>query len=128
MTLQENDKNVKDNSTDEWLFKNLLYSKLEKNLIELMYIKKQDYRKERIIRTYNWYQNELKKFKDLRFINKKSYNDLDAVIDDVYFKEKLDLIQHEADHRIEDDILKEQMSHRSAIFDKSLLDEAKSCL
>ena len=125
VTLQENDKNVKDNSTDEWLFKNLLYSKLEKNLIELMYIKKQDYRKERIIRTYNWYQNELKKFKDLRFINKKSYNDLDAVIDDVYFKEKLDLIQHEADHRIEDDILKEQMSHRSAIFDKSLLDEFK---
>jgi hypothetical protein len=125
VTLQENDKNVKDNSTDEWLFKNLLYSKLEKNLIELMYIKKQDYRKERIIRTYNWYQNELKKFKDLRFINKKSYNDLDAVIDDVYFKEKLDLIKHEADHRIEDDILKEQMSHRSAIFDKSLLDEFK---
>ena len=45
--------------------------------------------------------------------------------DEVYFKEQLDLIKHEADHRIEDDILKEQMSHRSAIFDKSLLDEFK---
>ena len=125
ITLQENDKNVLDSTTDEWLFKNLLYSSLEKNLIELIYINKKDYRKERIIRLYNWYQNRLKIFKDLRFINKKSYNDLDAVMDEDYFKEKLDKIKHEQDHQIEDDKLKEEMSHRNALFDKSLIDEFK---
>ena len=125
VTLQENDENIKKNQTDEWTFKNLLYNSLEKNLIEIMYINNKEYRKEKIIKVFNWYQNQLKTFKDLRFINRKSYNDLDAVQDEVYFKEQLDLIKHEADHRIEDDILKEQMSHRSAIFDKSLLDEFK---
>ena len=125
VTLQENNENIKKNQTDEWTFKNLLYSSLEKNLIEVMYINNKDFRKEKIIKVFNWYQNQLKTFKDLRFINHKSYNDLDAVQDEVYFKEKLDLIKNEADHRIEDDILKEQMTHRSAIFDKSLLDEFK---
>ena len=125
VTLQENDDNVLNNTKDEWIFKNLLYSSLEKNLIELMYIKKKEYRKERIINIFNWYQDRLKTFKDLRFINRKSYNDLDAVQDEDYFKEKLDFIKHEQDHQIDDDILKEQMSHRSAIFDKSLLEEFK---
>ena len=123
INLKENDKNVLESAKDEWLFKNLLYKELEKNLIEVMYVKKKEYRKERIIRVYNWYQNRLKTFKDLRFINKKSYNDLDAVMDEDYFKEQLDLIKKEAEHRIQDDILKEEMSHRSAIFDKSLLEE-----
>ena len=125
VALQENDKNISGNLKDEWVFKNSLYSLLEKNLIELMYINKKEYRKERIIGIFNWYQNEIKRFKDLRYINRKSYNDLDAVQDEVYFKEKLDLIKHEQDHQIEDDILKEQMSHRNANFDKGLIDEFK---
>ena len=37
----------------------------------------------------------------------------------------MDLIKHEQDHQIEDDILKEQLSHRNANFDKSLIDEFK---
>ena len=125
VALQENDKNISENLKDEWVFKNLLYSYLEKNLIEIMYINKKEYRKDKIIKIFNWYQNQLKTFKDLRFINHKSYNDLDAVQDEDYFKEKLDLIKHEQDHQIEDDILKEQLSHRNANFDKSLLDEFK---
>ena len=40
VTLQENDKNILENSKDEWVFKNFLYSQLEKNLIELMYLNK----------------------------------------------------------------------------------------
>ena len=125
ISLQENDTNVNPIISDEIKFKNLLYNSLEKNLIEIMYINKKEYRKEKIMRLYFWYQNRMKTFKDLRFINKKTYNDIDAVIDDVYFKEKLDLIKHDQEHQIEDDILKEQMSHRSAIFDKSLIDEYK---
>ena len=125
INLQENDKNVLESAKDEWLFKNLLYKELEKNLIEVMYVKKKEYRKERIIRVYNWYQNRLKTFKDLRFINKKSYNDLDAVMDEDYFKEKLDLIKHEQEHQIEDDKLREEMSHRNAEFDRSLIEEFK---
>ena len=125
VAYKEGDQTEEELRSDEWAFKNLLYNSLEKTLIETMYINKKDYRKERIMKLFNWYQNQLKTFKDLRFINKKSYNDIDAVQDEDYFKEKLDLIQHEADHRIQDDILKEQMSHRSAIFDKGLLDEFK---
>ena len=125
ISLQETDTELKPNLSDEITFKNLLYNSLEKNLIEVMYINQKDYRKERIIKLYNWYQNQMKTFKDLRFINKKSYNDIDAVIDDVYFKEKLDTIKHEQEHQIEDDILKEQMSHRSAIINKSLIDDYK---
>ena len=125
VTLQENDKNILENSKDEWVFKNFLYSQLEKNLIELMYLNKKEYRKERIINIFNWYQNQLNTFKDLRFINRKSYDDLDAVQDEVYFKEKLDLIKQEQDHKIQDDILKEQMSHRNANFEKSLIDDFK---
>ena len=48
INLQENDKNVLESAKDEWLFKNLLYKELEKNLIEVMYVKKKEYRKERI--------------------------------------------------------------------------------
>ena len=125
VALQESDKNIQENAADEWLFKNLLYSSLEKNLIELMYINKKEFRKDRIIKVFNWYQNQLKTFKDLRFINRKSYNDLDAIQDEDYFKEKLDLIKHEQDHQIDDDILKEQMSHRNPLFDKSLLNDYK---
>ncbi len=123
VALKEGDLTENQLLSDELIFKSLLYNALEKSLIEVMYINQKDYRKERIMRLYNWYQNRLKTFKDLRFINKKSYNDIDAVQDEDYFKEQLDLIKHEAEHRIEDDILKEEMSHRSAIFDKTLLEE-----
>ena len=123
VALKEGDLTENQLLSDELIFKSLLYNALEKSLIEVMYINQKDYRKERIMRLYNWYQNRLKTFKDLRFINKKSYNDIDAVQDEDYFKEQLDLIKQEAEHRIEDDILKEEMSHRSAIFDKTLLEE-----
>ena len=56
--------------SDELIFKSLLQNVLEKSLIEVMYINQKDYRKERIMRLYNWYQNRIKTFKDLRFINK----------------------------------------------------------
>ena len=125
VALKEGDLTEKELLSDELIFKTLLYNALEKSLIEVMYINEKDYRKERIMKLYNWYQNRLKTFKDLRFINKKSYNDIDAVQDEDYYKEQLDLIKQEAEHRIEDDILKEEMSHRSPIFDKSLLDEFK---
>ena len=123
VTLKEGELTENELLSDEFIFKTLLYNTLEKSLIETMYINKKDYRKERIMKLYNWYQNRIKTFKDLRFINKKSYNDIDAVQDEDYFKEQLDLIKKEAEHRIQDDILKEEMSHRSAIFDKSLLEE-----
>ena len=123
VALKEGDLTEKELLSDELIFKTLLYNTLEKSLIETMYINQKDYRKERIMKLYNWYQNRLKTFKDLRFINKKSYNDIDAVQDEDYYKEQLDLIKQEAEHRIQDDILKEEMSHRSAIFDKSLLEE-----
>ena len=72
---QENNDNTNINISNENSFKNILYTFLEKNLIEIIYIRKENFRNEKIAKLYNWYEEQLNRFRDIKFIDKKSYND-----------------------------------------------------
>ena len=123
---QEKNDNIGNKISNEISFKNILYSFLEKNLIEIIYIRKENFRNERIAKLYNWYEEQLNRFKDIKFIDKKSYNDPGSMDDEEYFKKKYEKLLKENEYLTEDKILKEQMSHRTqGPFDKKMLNEYK---
>ena len=115
----ENEENTNNEKSDEMTYKNNLYNLLEKNLIEIIYLSRTEYRENRINDLYNWYKRKIQLFKDIKYINKKSYDDLDAIGDEAYFgdkNKKVDEIIYEDDKR------KEEMKHRTqGPFDKKML-------
>ena len=107
-------------------FKNVLFDSLEKHLIEIIYINQPIFREETITRLYNWYKEQIKRFEDVRYINKKTFKDIDSFDDEEYYKEKFGQILKEREYLTEDQILKEQMNHRSkGNFDKNMLKQYK---
>ena len=123
---QENNDNIRFNISNKIAFKNILYTFLEKNLIEIIYIRKDNFRNERTARLYNWYKEQLNRFRDIKFIDKKSYNEPGSIDDEEYFKRKFEKLIKENDYLTEDKILKEQMNHRTqGPFDKKMLNEYK---
>ena len=126
-TEQENNNdNIRINISNEISYKNILYTFLEKNLIEIIYIRKENFRNERIAILYNWYIEQLNRFTDIKFIDKKSYNEPGSIDDEEYFKKKYDKKIKENEYITEDKILKEQISHRTqGPFDKKMLNEYK---
>ena len=123
---QENNDNPNFNISNGNSFKNILYTFLEKNLIEIIYIRKENFRNEKIAKLYNWYEEQLNRFRDIKFIDKKSYNDPGSIDDEEYFKNKFAKLIKENEYITEDKIIKEQMSHRTqGPFDKKMLNEYK---
>ena len=122
---QENRDNPDIYLSNEISFINILYKLLAKNLIEIIYIINPSYREERIKKLYNWYKEQMNRFQDIKFIDKKSYNDIDSINDEEYFRKKLK--QKKKDKNITEDILlKEEMSHRTqGPFDKKMLNQYK---
>ena len=112
--------------SNEISFKNILYNLLAKNLIEIIYIINPSYREERIKKLYNWYKEKMNRFQDIKLIDKKSYNDLDSIDDEEYFRKKLKQMKKDKEHITEDILLKEEMSHRTqGPFDKKMLNQYK---
>ena len=123
---QENNDTIEFKTSNEITFKNILYNLLEKNLIEIIYISDSFYRDERISRLYYWYKEQLKKFEDIKYINKKSYKDINSVDDGEYFKKKLEQMKKDNEYLTGDRMIKEQMSHRTqGPFDKKMLNDYK---
>ena len=112
--------------SNEVSFKNVLYKLLAKNLIEIIHIINPSYREERIKKLYNWYKEQLNRFQDLKYIDKKSYIDIDSIDDEKYFRNKYDKMKKDKEYINEDILLKEQMSHRTqGPFDKKMLNQYK---
>ena len=62
-------------------FKESLYENLEKNLIELSFLKNIQIRKDRIHKIYLWYKNKRQTFEDLKKITSKSYKEINEFDD-----------------------------------------------
>ena len=121
LVSKENNENININKSNEVIFKNSLFNLLEKNLIEIIYITKADYREEKIKKLFNWYKEQIKLFEDIKYINNKSYIDPGSLDDKEYFRQKFEKTRKD-EYITEDSILKEQMSHRTqGPFDKKLL-------
>ena len=88
ISFKENNKKININESNEMIFKNILYSLLGKNLIEIIYIINKSYREEKIRKIFHWYKEQLKTFEDIRYINKKTYKDVDSFDDEEYLKKK----------------------------------------
>lgn len=126
IAFKERNKNININESNEMKFKNLLYSLLGKNLIEIIYIIDKSYREEKIRKIFHWYKEQLKIFEDIRYINKKSYKDIESFDDGEYFKKKIEKMIKNNEYLTEDDILKEQKTHRTqGPFDKKMLKDYK---
>jgi len=126
ISFKENNKKININESNEMKFKNILYSLLGKNLIEIIYIINKSYREEKIRKIFHWYKEQLKTFEDIRYINKKTYKDVDSFDDEEYFKKKIEKMIKDNEYLTEDDILKEQKTHRTQdTFDKKMLNDYK---
>ena len=124
--MQENNDKPDINISNEISFKNILYNLLEKNLIEIIYIINPSYREERIKKLYNWYKGQIKLFQDIKYIDKKSYKDVNSIDDEEYFKKKLEQMIKDNEYITLETLLKEEKSHRTrGPFDKKLLHQYK---
>ena len=119
LVFKEKEENIKHVKSHEMEYKNQLYSLLERNLIEIIYLSDKEDRKEKIKILFNWYKDKMKLFEELYYINQKSYIDPDSKGDKEYFSEKMtkiDVLLRD------DDIRKEQMKHRTQEnYDRKLL-------
>ena len=74
---KELSKNIKEKGG----FKECLYENLEKNLIELSFLKNNQIKEDRMHKIYIWYKNKRETFEDLKRITAKSYKEKDEFDD-----------------------------------------------
>ena len=124
--FKEENKLNKDNKIG---FKQILFENLEKNLIELSFLKNKQLQEDRMHKLYLWYKNKIKSFEDLKNITAKSYKEVDEIDDlDVLLQkeEEKRLLMEEENIPQNDNTLEELYKHRNKdMLFKDMLDDYK---
>ena len=102
-------------------FKIKLYSYLQKNVLEAIYIKDKEKREQEIRTIYLWYKDKIKCFNKLRCIRIKKYISSNEIDDDIYFPIKYKDLYDER-KKMDTDRDEKDLVHRSAIFQRKVID------
>lgn len=120
---QENDKDII-KTPKVGNFKPLLYYFLEKQLVEIVYINNNDFRKEKIAKLNQWFRDKIKCYDELKYITKKTYKE-DGLMDD----EEILALKFPSENNKYKSIteeIKEQLDHRTTnLFNKRMLEDYK---
>jgi hypothetical protein len=95
-------------------FKYALYQYLQKNILEIIYIKDKDKKEEMINKIYLWYKDKIKLYDELKYIKIKSYNSPEEIDDEKYVNEKYkNLFEERKKYISQTERIKNEMRHRS---------------
>ena len=114
--FKENYENIKrlNEQDDQFIFKNSLYSNIQKNIMEIIYIKDKEKKEDLINKIYLWYKDKLKLYEELKHMKIKSYFSPEEFDDEKYINEKYkDLFEERKKYISQTERIKNQMEHRS---------------
>ena len=95
-------------------FKYSLYQNLQKNIIEIIYIKDKEKKEEMINKIYAWYKDKLKLYEELKYMKIKSYISPEEFDDEKYVNKKYkDMFEERKKFISQVDRTKNEMRHRS---------------
>ena len=99
---------------DQIKFKCSLYTNIQKNIMEIIYIKDKEKKEYLINKLYLWYKDKLKLYEELKYMKIKSYISPEEFDDEKYINEKYkDLFEERKKYISETDRAKKEMDHRS---------------
>ena len=99
---------------DQLKFRHSLYSNVQKNIMEIIYVKNKEKKEDLINQLYLWYKDKLKLYEDLKNIKIKSYISPEEFDDEKYINEKYkSLFEERKKYISETDRTKQEMDHRS---------------
>ena len=106
--------NLTDRKNQPVNFKYSLYQNLQKNIIEIIYIKDKEKKEEMINKIYAWYIDKLKLYEELKYMKIKSYISPEEFDDEKYVNKKYkDMFEERKKFISQTDKTKNEMRHRS---------------
>ena len=99
---------------DKINYKHSLYKNLQKNIMEIIYIKDKNKKEDMINKIYIWYKDKIKLFDELKYIKIKSYFSPEEYDDEKYINEKYkDLFEERKKYISQTEREKIELRHRS---------------